>query len=128
MSKINACMKCGKRSVEPRAVLPGSGARVCLDCYQQEVDCVPLPSPAPPVPIPYPGTMQAHAGQFEPRTKKARIGNRKVVTKGKSSIPMSRGDEPGTMKGILSSKAIRRLGAMGILRAAKLREQQGGGE
>ena len=119
MSKINACMKCGKRSVEPRAVLPGSGARVCLDCYQQEVDCVPLPSPAPPVPIPYPGTMQAHAGQF---------GNRKVVTKGKSSIPMSRGDEPGTMKGILSSKAIRRLGAMGILRAAKLREQQGGGE
>ena len=139
MAEVKACMKCGKRSVEPRAVLPGSSARVCLDCYKQEADCAPLPSPASPVPMPYPGTMQAHAGQFEPATK---VGGKKAMTRGKSSIRKTQGDQAGTMKDISSFQTGQHAwplpvpavtvhfegSPMSVLNAAKLREQQGGGE
>lgn len=86
---------------------------------------MPLPSPAPPVPIPYPGTMQAHAGQFEPGTKKIKVGSKKVVAK-RSPIPRSQGDEAGKLRSIVSSRTMDfGGGAMGIQRAAKLRKQRG---
>lgn len=60
---------------------------------------VPAP-PAPPIPTPFPNTTQC--SQAKKTTTKVKIKNKKCLTK-KSEIPRSMGDEPGVLKGIVSS-------------------------
>ena len=57
--------------------------------------------PAPPVPIPYPNI--AKSGDSAKTAKKVYCDKKKVCHK-KSNFKTSTGDEPGTLKGIVSNK------------------------
>jgi hypothetical protein len=57
--------------------------------------------PAPPIPIPYPNIAQL--AQANGCTTKVKIGNKAVLTKS-SKIPMSSGDEAGSLGGLISGK------------------------
>ena len=67
-------------------------------------DVARLPAPAGRVPIPYP-----HTGRMHPEAgagKKVTPGSKDpgVIRKGKASLKESRGDEPGTLKGMIAGK------------------------
>ena len=58
--------------------------------------------PAPFVPVPYPNMAMPNQGNPGTMTKKVKIGNMAAMQKG-SEIPMSSGDEAGSIGGIISS-------------------------
>lgn len=60
---------------------------------------VPAP-PAPPIPTPFPN--MAQCAQASKTTTKIKIQNKAVIHKD-SEIPRSNGDEPGVLKGLISS-------------------------
>jgi len=63
---------------------------------------VPAP-PAPPIPTPLPNIAQCQQANAATCTKKVKIGNKAVITM-KSEIPMSSGDEAGSLGGLVSGK------------------------
>jgi hypothetical protein len=58
--------------------------------------------PAPFVPVPYPNMAMPNQGNPGTMTKKVKIGNMAAVQKG-TEIPMSSGDEAGSIGGMVSS-------------------------
>lgn len=62
---------------------------------------VPAP-PAPPVPTPFPNAAQCANASGASVTKRVKILNKPVLHQG-SEIPMSSGDEPGVLKGVVSN-------------------------
>lgn len=66
---------------------------------------VPAP-PAPPIPTPFPNI--GMCSQAKKTTKKVKIKNKKVLTM-KSEIPRTKGDEAGTLKGLISSTNMDKL-------------------
>lgn len=59
--------------------------------------------PAPPIPIPYPNIAQFNQANSGTATKKIDVSNFKVFIK-PTIIPMSSGDEAGSVGGVSSSK------------------------
>ncbi len=65
-------------------------------------DVCKVPAPgAPPIPTPFPNISQASGAKKT--VKKVLIGKKKVVVES-SKIPSSKGDELGTLKGMVSNK------------------------
>jgi len=62
---------------------------------------VPAP-PAPPIPTPFPNTGQCADARGSTCSKRVKISNKQVLTRA-SVIPTTHGDEPGTLKGMISS-------------------------
>lgn len=73
---------------------------------------VPAP-PGPPIPTPFPNIGLCADAKGSTCSKKVKILNKPVLHKG-SEIPSTKGDEPGTLKGLMSNtqmgKAIYRAG------------------
>ena len=63
---------------------------------------VPAP-PAPPIPTPFPNMAMVPQASGGTCTKKVKISNKKAIVK-PTEIPMSSGDEPGALGGMISSK------------------------
>ncbi|NOZ51720.1 MAG: DUF4150 domain-containing protein [Gammaproteobacteria bacterium] len=63
---------------------------------------VPAP-PAPPIPTPFPNIAQCQQANASTCTKKVKIGNKAVLTM-KSEIPVSSGNEAGSVGGVVSGK------------------------
>jgi hypothetical protein len=61
---------------------------------------VPAP-PAPPIPTPFPSIGQCANADASTCTTKVRVQNKAVLTIA-SEIPMTQGDEPGTLGGLVS--------------------------
>lgn len=59
--------------------------------------------PAPPVPIPYPNVVMLNQANPGKCSKKVLVLNKNVLTK-QSEVPMSSGDEAGSVGGVMSSK------------------------
>jgi hypothetical protein len=62
---------------------------------------VPAP-PAPPIPTPFPNIAQCTQAKGSTASQKVKIANKKTFTK-KTEISRTSGDEPGTLKGMISS-------------------------
>lgn len=78
---------------------------------------VPAP-PAPPIPTPFPNIAMCPNASGSSVTKKVKIVNQAVLHKG-SEIPMSQGDEPGVLGGVISNvnmnKAVYRTHSSKVL-------------
>lgn len=60
------------------------------------------PSPSP-IPLPYPNIVMVMQATTSTCSSKVKIGNKETVTQD-SEVPMSSGDEPGVVGGIVSSR------------------------
>jgi hypothetical protein len=73
---------------------------MCMTTGPLDVCNTPAP-PAPPIPMPYPNMAQCMQADPGTCTTKVKIGNQPALTKD-SEIPMSSGDEAGSVGGVVS--------------------------
>lgn len=66
------------------------------------LDVCKTPTPTGPIPIPYPNIAMVSNADASSCTSKVKIDGKKVLTR-KSKIPMSTGDEAGSVGGVISN-------------------------
>jgi hypothetical protein len=72
-------------------------------------DVCKTPTPVGPIPIPYPNIAQT--AQAKQQSNKVKVGGKSVFTKS-SNFKTSRGDQPGTIRGVMSNKVMGETSAL----------------
>lgn len=96
MARATQCTKCGRMGVDRAAVLPGSMAPVCMDCFRESTGSCPLPTSQ------RAGMLTVHLGQMLPRVSQTIIVCQTVtvsqtVTKGQTVTRAHRWSWPQTV-------------------------------
>ncbi len=86
-------------------------------------DVCKTPAAPSPIPLPYPNIADCKDADSGSCAKKVKVGKKKVIT-GKTKIKKSKGDEAGTLKGVVSQK---NRGEAKFLRKSTKTKAQGNG-